>query len=101
MHKQRLVEPAGQEDGRHLMTIHETSFPDILNVAALRAKCSFIASAHADHRDLMRQALLAAFKQANLDGREKAHELLLAGRQRAEMRRADFLAAGPADHRPA
>jgi [protein-PII] uridylyltransferase len=58
------------------MTIHDTSFPDILNVAALRAKCSFIASAHAEQRDLMRRALLAAFKQANLDGRQNAHELL-------------------------
>jgi len=77
MQKQRLAEPAGQEDGRPLMTTHETSFPDILNVAALRAKCSFIASAHAEHRDMMRQALLAAFKQANVAGREKAHELLL------------------------
>jgi len=74
--KQRLAEPAGQEDGRHLMTIHDTSFPDILNVAALRAKCSFIASAHAEHRDMMRRALLAAFKQANLDGRQAARELL-------------------------
>src|SRR5690348_12162509 len=77
MNRKRLAEHAGQEDDRHLMVRHETSFPDILNVDALRAKCSFIASAHAEQRDLMRQALLAAFKQANLAGREKARELLI------------------------
>ncbi|QRM56803.1 [protein-PII] uridylyltransferase [Sinorhizobium sp. BG8] len=58
---------------------HTLPAPDqsgLLQVAALRAQCEFIASAHADHRDQMRQALLAAFKKANQEGRERAKELL-------------------------
>ena len=56
----------------------DISFPEILDVAALRAKCDFIASAHAEQREPMRQALLAAFKQANVAGRAKARELFYA-----------------------
>lgn len=81
MQKQRLAEPAGQDDSRHSMTNsmnrRVTSFSDILDVPALKAKCAFIASAHAEQRDQMRQALLAAFKQANADGRERARKLLV------------------------
>lgn len=73
---QRTTQPVGQDAPRHFMGRHETSFPEILDVAALRAKCDFIASAHAEQREPMRQALLAAFKQANLAGRAKARELL-------------------------
>ncbi|MDX3926613.1 MAG: [protein-PII] uridylyltransferase [Shinella sp.] len=60
------------------MNIHlpEPARSDLLDVAALRAKCEFIASAHADYRDQMRQALLAALKEANAKGRERARELL-------------------------
>jgi len=72
---QRTTQPVGQDAPRHFMGRHETSFPEILDVAALRAKCDFIASAHAEQREPMRQALLAAFKQANVAGRAKAREL--------------------------
>ncbi|WP_108002072.1 [protein-PII] uridylyltransferase [Mycoplana dimorpha] len=48
----------------------------LLDGAALRAQCEFIARAHADHRDQMRQALLAALKKAYVEGREQARELL-------------------------
>lgn len=68
----------GQDALRHFMARHETSFPEILDVAALRARCDFIASAHAEQREPMRRALLAAFKEANIAGRAKARELLAA-----------------------
>ncbi|MDO9417729.1 [protein-PII] uridylyltransferase [Pararhizobium sp.] len=58
------------------MTRNDIAFPDILDVAALRSKCDFIASAHADYPDNMRQALLALFKKVNTAGRERARELL-------------------------
>ncbi|MCF3639200.1 [protein-PII] uridylyltransferase [Rhizobium sp. TRM95111] len=48
----------------------------LLDVTALRQKCEFIASAHADYRDQMRQALVAALKQANAGGRARARALL-------------------------
>jgi [protein-PII] uridylyltransferase len=60
------------------MARHQTSFPEILDVSALRARCDFIASAHAEQREPMRRALLAAFKEANVAGRAKARELLAA-----------------------
>ncbi|MCG5479040.1 [protein-PII] uridylyltransferase [Sinorhizobium alkalisoli] len=60
------------------MASQETSFPEILDVAALRAKCNFIASAHAEQRQPMRQALLAVLRQANVEGRAKAREMLAA-----------------------
>ncbi len=50
----------------------------LLDVAALRAKCEFIASANAEQRDRMRQALLAELKKAYQLGREQARELLFA-----------------------
>ncbi|MFC3071646.1 [protein-PII] uridylyltransferase [Shinella pollutisoli] len=50
----------------------------LLDVAALRARCEFIASTNADYRDRMRRELLAAFKQANAAGRERAKALLFA-----------------------
>ncbi|WEZ84755.1 [protein-PII] uridylyltransferase [Rhizobium sp. 32-5/1] len=59
------------------MAKQDMAFPEILDVAALKAKCGFIASAHAESRDPMRQALLSAFRAANLEGREKARKLLL------------------------
>ena len=76
--QQRRAGIAGQEDDRHAMSRNDIDFSDILNVAALRSKCDFIASAYAEQRDPMRQALLAAFREANLKGREKARELLMA-----------------------
>lgn len=50
----------------------------LLDVAQLRAKCEFIASAHAEQRDRMRQALLAELKKTYQQGREQARELLFA-----------------------
>ncbi|MCV3736588.1 [protein-PII] uridylyltransferase [Rhizobium sp. TRM96647] len=50
----------------------------LLDVTALRAKCEFIASANAEQRDRMRQALLAELKKAYQLGREQARELLFA-----------------------
>ncbi|MCD2183630.1 [protein-PII] uridylyltransferase [Rhizobium sp. GN54] len=50
----------------------------LLDVAALRAKCEFIASANAEQRDRMRQALLAELKKAYQLGCEQARELLFA-----------------------
>ncbi|MBB3976293.1 [protein-PII] uridylyltransferase [Rhizobium azooxidifex] len=50
----------------------------LLDVAALRAKCEFIASTNAEQRDRMRQALLAELKKAYQLGREQARELLFA-----------------------
>lgn len=48
----------------------------LLDVATLRARCEFIASAHAEYRDRMRAALLAELKSAYQQGREQARELL-------------------------
>ena len=48
----------------------------LLDVAALRAKCEFIASTNADYRDRMRSELLAALKAVNTAGRVRARELL-------------------------
>jgi hypothetical protein len=78
LHMQRTTQSLGQDASRHFMARHESSFPEILDVASLRAKCDFIASAHAEQREPMRQALLAAFRQANVEGRAKARELLSA-----------------------
>ncbi|MFP5077667.1 [protein-PII] uridylyltransferase [Rhizobium sp. YIM 134829] len=50
--------------------------PDSLDISNLRARCEMIASVHADNRDQMRQALLAAFKEANAAGRARAYERL-------------------------
>lgn len=50
----------------------------LLDVAALKGQCEFIASAHAEYRDQMRQALLATLKKAYAEGREQARELLFA-----------------------
>jgi len=77
MKTQRLAVETGQDSGRHLMAKQDTAFPEILDVAALKARCDFIASAHAESRDPMRQALLSAFRAANLEGRERARKLLL------------------------
>jgi [protein-PII] uridylyltransferase len=67
-----------RETGRHPMenTLMAPAASGLLDVAALRARCEFIASAHADHRDQARQALLAEFKKVNAAGRERARELL-------------------------
>ncbi len=78
LHWQRTIRSVGQDASRHYMARHKTSFPEILDVAALRAKCGFIASAHAEQREPMRRALLAGFKEANNAGRAKARELLAA-----------------------
>lgn len=48
----------------------------LLDVTALKARCEFIASAHAEFRDQMRRALLTELKKAYAEGREQARELL-------------------------
>lgn len=48
----------------------------LLDIAALKGRCEFIASAHADYRDQMRKALLGELKKAYTEGREQARELL-------------------------
>ncbi len=74
--QQRRADNIAQEDDRRVMGRNDMAFSEILDVAALRSKCDFIASAYAEQRDPMRRALLAAFRQANQKGREKARELL-------------------------
>ncbi|MCO6187372.1 [protein-PII] uridylyltransferase [Rhizobium sp. L1K21] len=49
---------------------------EILNVEALRKRCELVASVNAENSNAMRNALLAAFKEANAKGRQKAEELL-------------------------
>ena len=80
MRTERMMDFDRQEAGRYFMdsNVPAVPHPDIIDVAALRAKCEFIASAHADYRDQMRQALLAAFKKANAEGRERARDMLFA-----------------------
>ncbi|MFB2549875.1 [protein-PII] uridylyltransferase [Ensifer soli] len=58
------------------MTKAQTSEHAIIDIAALRAQCDFIASAHAEQRDPMRKALLEALRKANLEGRARARALL-------------------------
>lgn len=76
MQTQRAESNHGQEVPRHPMASHDISNAGIIDVAALKSRCDFIASAHADYPGNMRQALLALFKQVNQEGRERARELL-------------------------
>ncbi|SER88812.1 [protein-PII] uridylyltransferase [Rhizobium sp. NFR03] len=76
MPKQRLATIARPEYIRPAPRRQDIDFSDILDIAALKAKVDFIASAHAEQRDPMRQALLVALKEANAQGRAKAYELL-------------------------
>ena len=100
MHNQRLAEPAGQEDGRPLMTKHETSFPDILNVPGTQGQVQFhrFGACGTSRHDA---SGASGGVQAGQSGRPRKGARTVAGRrQRLEMRRADFLAAGPADYSP-
>lgn len=60
------------------MQIIDHKYSELLDVNALRSRCEFIASVNAENANAMRQALLAAFKEANTNGRVKAEEMLMA-----------------------
>ncbi len=58
------------------MMRNDLRLDEILDARALKAKCDFIASTHAENASGQRQALLALFKQANAEGRQAARTLL-------------------------
>ena len=76
MHKRRLVKEAGLQPVRPVPGKMKMLVPDSFDISTLRARCEMIASVHAETRDQMRQALLAAFKEANAAGRARAYERL-------------------------
>jgi [protein-PII] uridylyltransferase len=69
-----------RDAGRHPMEkkLLSPAESGLLDVAALRARCEFLASTNADYRDNLRREVLADFKAANAAGRQRARELLFA-----------------------
>jgi [protein-PII] uridylyltransferase len=69
-----------RDAGRHPMEkkLLPPAESGLLDVAALRARCEFLASTNADYRDNLRREVLADFKAANAAGRQRARELLFA-----------------------
>jgi [protein-PII] uridylyltransferase len=59
------------------MDVRNPEQVDLLDWKALKAKCDFIASRQAENASATRTALLAAIREANAKGRERAEELLM------------------------
>jgi [protein-PII] uridylyltransferase len=65
-----------QDLSRPRMATNDNNFPDILDVAALRAECEALVGQYGAEKAELRNALLGVLKKASQDGREKAKILL-------------------------
>ena len=72
----QTVAPREQEAAPRMAPINDIDFSDILDTDYLRKQCEAVVEANKNRPDAMRSDLLAIFKKASTDGRNKARELL-------------------------